>query len=146
MAHCLRFLPLVALGLSLCGCPTGGGDDDDAANCSSGGIPDLTVVSPDTATYFDADDLISWALTVTDVDTPAEDLEIRLQDNSNSLGVDLDVDVPTPNGNGQTTLTMPANLLENGQAVVRVVVSDPDGCSTNDQILLCIDELIAPCE
>ncbi|MCO4768599.1 MAG: hypothetical protein KDA24_01120 [Deltaproteobacteria bacterium] len=147
MHQLLRTAALVTLSSALLvGCPTEGSNDDDVADCTSAQRPTLTIVSPDTATYFDADEMISWSLTVTDPDTPPEDLSITLQDNSGSQGTELDVDVPVPNAQGQTTFTMPANLLEEGQAVVRVFVEDPEGCSTNDQILLCVDELIAPCE
>jgi len=147
MVHSLRScLVFAACAGLLAGCPTGSQDDDDVASCNSDQRPTLTIVSPDTGDYFDSDDMISWALTVTDPDTDLADLTITLQDVSNSTPDELGVNVPLPNGNGQTTFTMAADLLEDGQAVVRVFVEDPDGCSTNDQILVCVNELIAPCE
>ena len=145
MRDSIRLLVLVSLSALIAACPGGGSDDDDSvADCAGAEIPSLTIISPNTATYFDSSETINWTLTVVD-DGPADELTITLQDNSNSQGEDLGVDVPTPGDTGQTSFTMPADLLESGEAVVRVLVEDAQGCSTNDQVLLCIDDDLPIC-
>jgi len=141
LAALLALIPV----LSLAGCPTAGDDDDAVSNCTADNRPTISIVSPETGEYYDSDETINWTLTVTDPDTPTDELTITLADNSDSQGIDLGVNVPAPGGNGQTSFSMAADLLDDGQAVVLVVVEDPDGCSANDSRLLCINEVIAPC-
>lgn len=145
MAYSLRSCLVLLTSMAfLGGCPTGD-DDDDVVNCTSDQIPAIVIVSPETGAFFEDDENINWSLTVTDADTTAEDLSITLQDNSNSQGLELDITVPTPNANGQTNFTMSANLLDDGQAVVRVFAEDPDGCSSFEQVVVCINELVGVC-
>jgi hypothetical protein len=145
MAYSLRSCLVLLTSMAfLGGCPTGD-DDDDVVNCTSDQIPAIVIVSPETGAFFEDDQNINWSLTVTDADTAAEDLSITLQDNSSSQGLELDITVPTPNANGQTNFTVSANLLEDGQAVVRVFAEDPDGCSSFEQVVICINELVGVC-
>ncbi len=132
--------------LGLAGCPVGDDDDDAVSDCTAANRPTLTIVSPDTYDYYEPGDSINWTLTVTDPDTSTDDLLITLADNTDSQGVDLGVSVPPPGGNNQTSFSMSADLLDEGQAVVRVLVEDPDGCSANDQVLLCINYDAPPCD
>lgn len=145
MAYSLRSCLVLLTSMAfLGGCPTGD-DDDDVVNCTSDQIPAIVIVSPETGAFFEDVENINWSLTVTDADTAAEDLSITLQDNSNSEGLELDITVPPPNANGQTNFTMSANLLDDGQAVVRVFAEDPDGCSSFEQVVVCINELVGVC-
>ena len=145
MAYSLRSCLVLLMSLAFfSGCPTAD-EDDDVVNCTSDQIPAIVIVSPETGEFFEDGDNISWALTVTDADTDAADLSITLQDNSNSQALELDIDVPTPNENGQTNFTMAADQLEDGQAVVRVFAEDPDGCSSFEQAVICINELVGVC-
>ena len=86
MRDSMRLLVLLSLSVLIAACPGGGSDDDDSvADCAGAEIPSLTIVSPNTATYFDSSETINWTLTVID-DGPADELTITLQDNSNSQG------------------------------------------------------------
>lgn len=130
----------------LVGCPTGADDDDAVSDCTADNRPTLTIVSPDTGATFSGGDSINWSLTITDPDTDAADLDIRVQDVTGSSAEDLDIDVPAPGATGQTAFTMDADMLESGVATpVRIVVEDPDECSVNDQILICVDYDEPPC-
>jgi len=130
----------------LAGCPPVGDDDDAAIDCTADNRPTLTIVSPDTGAQYDSGDSINWSLTITDPDTDPADLVIIVQDVTGSTAEDLDVTVPPPGGTGQTTFTMSADLLPSGAATpVRIVVEDPDLCSVNDQILICVDYSQPPC-
>ena len=67
----------------------------------------------------------------------------KTQDWSSMDGLDLP---PPPGGTGQTNFSMDADLLPSGQATpVRIVVTDPDESSVNDQILICVDYDQPPC-
>ena len=136
-------LALVAVA-PLAGCPTGDDDDSSAINCTSDNRPTLVITSPDNALIVEPGTDVTWALTVTDPDTDIADVLIELGDVSDSTWNGLDITVPVPNDNGQTTFTMSSDVLDDGSNVIRVRVTDPDGCTTNDQILLCLDTDTCP--
>ncbi len=139
------FVLLLPLALSA-GCPPVGDDDDDVSDCTSDNRPTLSIVSPDTGAIFNSGDSINWALTITDPDTEPADLDVLVQDVTGSTADDLDVTVPTPGPTGQTTFSMDADMLDSGAPTpVRIIVQDPDGCSANDQILICVDYDEPPC-
>ena len=139
-------LVLVVPFAALAGCPPGTDDDDAISDCTVDNRPTLVIVSPDTGTQFDGGDTINWALTITDPDTDPDELDILVQDVTGSTTEDLDVTVPPPGGTGQTNFSMDADMLASGVATpVRIVVEDPDGCSVNDQILICVDYDQPPC-
>ena len=139
-----RVLALCAF--ALCGCPTAADDDDAVADCTAAQRPTLSIGSPDSGEVFESADSITFALTLTDPDADAADLSVAVQDNSDSQGIDLGIAVPAPDGQGLTTFTMDADLLDTGLNTVRILITDADNCSANDQVLICVDYDASPCQ
>ena len=142
-----RVLALCAAA-ALCGCPTSATDDDDdsVSSCTAAERPTLSIGSPGNGEVFESADTITFALTLTDPDGDTDDLTVAVQDNSDSQGVDLGIAVPAPNEQGLTTFTMDADRLDTGLNTVRILVTDDDNCSTNDQVLVCVDYDVSPCQ
>ncbi len=142
----LRALLVLLIPIALIGgCPAD--DDDDAvSDCTADNRPTLSIGSPETGAIYDSGDSINWAVTITDPDTEAGDLLITVLDVTGSTAEDLEIDVPVPGDTGLTSFSMDADLLDSGAATpVRILVEDPDGCSVNDQILICVDYDQPPC-
>ncbi len=143
----LRALLVLLIPIALIGGgPTGGDDDDAVSDCTADNRPTLSIGSPETGAVYDSGDDINWSVTITDPDTDAADLLISVLDVTGSTAEDLDIDVPVPGATGLSSFSMAADLLESGAATpVRILVEDPDGCSVNDQILICVDYDEPPC-
>ena len=140
-------LAAIVAALLLPGCPTDGGGRVPTSCSNEAGAtrrPELTIISPSNQQIFGPDDTITWSLIVTDEDTAAEDLDIRADDLTTGVPQSLDVDPPAPDAGGAVGFVMDVDLIGVGTHVVRITVEDPDECTADDQLVLCVDATTCP--
>jgi hypothetical protein len=140
-------LALGLLLLPLIGCPsTGTSDDDDtgsSGDCSdleaAQNPPEVTLTAPPQSEIYTAGDSIPVLGTVTDEDTDPGDLSLELLEVINVTPEDIDIDLPDVGNDDSISFSIPAGTLEQGQHVIRLRVTDPDGCQGTDDRFFCID-------
>ncbi len=138
-------LPLLLLASSLLvGCPSVDDDDDSrATDCSdlaaSQYPPELGLTAPPNSTIYAGTDEIPVIGNVTDEGTDSADLELELFDVINVEPEPLDVSLPVPDGSGDFSFSIPAGVLDQGEHVLRLLATDPDGCTGYEEAFVCID-------
>ncbi len=136
-----RSLPLLLLLLPLLGCPTPVDDDDASGDCDVlGGDEQPTVIidDPDNGTLLDDDDPINWVVRVEDPDGDPSGATLEALDLSDGTPQDIDYAPPSPGTDGRATFGMPGGTLGTGVITVRIVATDEQGCTGDDQIFVCI--------
>jgi|GEM_PF-1617819 len=144
LAFLLALLPATLL-VTACASTS---DDDDAGECrdinAAANPPTITTSAPNDATIFTSTDVINVVAQVSDAGTDPTILEITLSELINVTPEELDVPAPSPDADGRVAFSIPAGTFDPGDHVLRIEVTDPDGCSANDEILLCVDSQTCP--
>ena len=125
------------------GCPTAATDDDDAGECTnfSGlAFPEVTIDSPSDATNYTDGDTLNFIVLVSDDDSDVTAMEMVAEDTISNNAELIDVDVPSPNSSGRSEFTIEYDDLGQGAHTVRISATDPDGCSADDSVVVCLDE------
>jgi hypothetical protein len=133
--------------LALTACTTGD-DDDNAGDCTdltaAANPPTITTSAPNDGAIFAAGDSINVVANVSDPNADATDLSVELSDVINVTPEDIGVPAATPDADGRVAFSIPGGTFDEGDHVLRVEVVDPDGCTANDEILICIDTQSCP--
>jgi hypothetical protein len=134
------------LVLAACGGDPQQGPYVDECSGSAGAThaPIVSIRSPGSATAFEADEAIDWVVEVSDEDTELTELTLELLDYQSGAPQTVDLVVPGPDSSGQSQFTLPGGSLEAGLHPLHVRATDPDGCSANDDVLVCIDQTSCP--
>lgn len=149
MSTALKTFPLVILALlALTGCPDPANDDDVSGDCNllSDSAPVVVIDEPGNAELVGAATPINWLVRVTDEDSPVDGILLEALDLTDGTPQDIDFDVPSPGADGRSEFTLSGDILGTGVVVVRIVATDEVGCSSEDQVVLCIDVDESECD
>ncbi len=140
----LRLLLLLIASSLLAACPAVGDDDDSrSTDCSdlaaSQYPPELGLTAPPNSTIYAGTDEIPVIGNVVDEGTDAADLLLELFDVINVEPEPLDVELPVPDGSGDFSFSLPGGTLEQGEHVLRLLATDPDGCTGYEEAFVCVD-------
>ncbi len=138
-ALCLLLVPLL-------GCPTGGTTDDDdtvSSDCTditaAQNPPEVTLTAPPQSQIYAASDSIPVLGTVTDEGTDPADLGLELLDVINVTPEAIDIALPDVGTDDSISFSIPGGTFSMGQHVIRLRVTDPDGCQGVDDRFFCVD-------
>lgn len=142
----LRLTPLL-LALLLIGCPTSGtgSDDDDVGSTDCSDIsaaqnpPEVELTAPPQSTIYSDGDTINFLGTATDEGTDPSDLEFEVLQMINVTPEDLGITIDAPASDGSLAFSLEAGDLGQGEHVIRLRATDPDGCQGADERFFCID-------
>jgi hypothetical protein len=147
----VRPLILVAALISLSGCASPQGNDDDATDTcdllAGDAQPAVFIDEPNNGDMDEESDAINWLVRIEDEDSEVTAISlVALDVTAGGAPQDIDFDLPTPNGAGQAAFTLSGDTLGSGVIVVRIEATDPSGCKGDDQVVLCIDVPASDCE
>jgi hypothetical protein len=147
-----RLATLLAIGCLIAGCPPGQDDDDAVQECdpvAGDSAPTVDIQDPANSLELDADDPVNWVVHVDDEDSEVTDSTVWAVDMSGGTEADLaggDFDIPSPDADGRVVFSMPQpDTLGAGVITIRIWAEDSIGCSSNDQVVLCVDVDSAIC-
>lgn len=143
MKHIVLLLALC----SLVGC-SNGGDDDAALDCSdvysTAEDPTVTITTPSNPHEVDSGGTINWSVLVEDPDSDVQDITLMMEDTIDVTPVEVDVEMPNPGSDGVSAFVMEASILGAGNHPLRVTATDPDGCTGDEQVVVCVDAGACP--
>lgn len=139
----LRFHLLLLAWSLIVACPEANDDDSRSTDCTDlaamENMPEVTLSAPPSSTIYSISDDIPVIGTVADEGTAPTDIGLELFDVIDVEPEPVDVDVPTADASGGFSFSIPGDDLGQGQHVLRLLATDPDGCTGWEEVFFCID-------
>lgn len=141
----------VALGvwIGACGPVDDDADDDDAVLpcedlASTAQDPVVTVVLPSNPHDAGDDPTVNWSVAVLDADTDPGDLVLSMEDTIDVTPVDVEIELPGLDAAGEASFVMQTSVLGAGSHPLRLIATDPQGCTGTEQVVVCVETASCP--
>ena len=134
---------VISLGLLLSACPasedddSSAGDDDTSSACPAGQPPTADIIQPSNTAQFDSGGTVHFLAHVEDDSTPPTALEIHWIDDL--YGEETEFVAPGPSAAGD--IEFDKTDLPDGIHIIRLRVTDSDGCETEESSTLSMGEI-----